>query len=159
MENFSLLQKLCFVCLFFVIPFSFVSSLTHSFNQVLEALYDHDYQEETLSVEEQLDAAGREIARLEEETQNLRSEPFHLQCFQCKPKLIMFYTRFKNYDTLIAVFLALKPTVESTVRLSQMQRLNQTEEHTMKAGFHAQHLCLFNQFLLFLCRVQQGFSL
>ncbi|XP_035259887.1 uncharacterized protein LOC118231967 isoform X1 [Anguilla anguilla] len=124
---------------------------------VLGALCDHDYEEETLSVEEQLDAAQREIARLQEENETLRSEQFHLQRFQCEPKLIMFYTGFKDYDTLKAVFLALKPTSESMVRWSQMQRLNHTEEHIVKAGFHAQHLCLFDQFFLFLCRVRQGF--
>lgn len=125
--------------------------------QVLEELGDHDYLEETPTVEEQLDAAKREIARLEEENQNLKLEQFHLQRFQCEPKMIMFYTGFKDYDTLKAVFLALQPTAESMIRWSQMQRLNTTEQDIVKPTFTAQHLCLFDQFFLFLCRARQGF--
>ncbi|XP_076835700.1 uncharacterized protein LOC143481554 [Brachyhypopomus gauderio] len=125
--------------------------------QVIDALGDHDYLGESLSIEEQLDAAKREITHLEEENRNLKREWFYLQRFQCEPKLIMFYTGFEDYDTLKAVFLALQPTAESVVRWSQMQRLNSTGKDSVKPSFTAQHLCLFDQFFLFLCRARQGF--
>ncbi len=119
------------------------------------ALQDHDYLETSPSTEEQLNAAQKEIARLTKENENLRSPQFYLQRFQCEPKLIMFYTGFKDYETLKALYLSLQPTAQSLVRWTQMQRLNKTEQ-TVTAGFQAQDICLFDQFFLFLCRMRQG---
>ncbi len=111
----------------------FLSSQTHTYKQVLDELCDHDYQAKLQSLEEQLNAARKEIAWLEEENHHLRNEQFNLQHFQCEPKLVIFYTGFKDYDTLNAVIIALKPTA--------VKRLNETEEH----------LCLLIPFFLLLC--------
>ncbi|XP_056313980.1 uncharacterized protein LOC130229290 [Danio aesculapii] len=117
-------------------------------------LQDHDYLETPPSVEDQLNAAQAEIARLTEENVKLRGQQFCLQRFQCDPKMIMFYTGFKDYETLNALYLSLQPTAQSLVRWSQMQRLSKTEQTL--TSFHAQDICLFDQFFLFLCRMRQG---
>ncbi|KAL1270855.1 hypothetical protein QQF64_029871 [Cirrhinus molitorella] len=96
-------------------------------NSGFGALQDHDYLATSPSTEEQLNAAQKEIARLTKENENLRSEKFCLQRFQS----------------------------QSLVRWTQMQRLNKTEQ-AATAGFHAQDICLFDQFFLFLCRMRQG---
>ncbi|XP_016403894.1 uncharacterized protein LOC107737010 [Sinocyclocheilus rhinocerous] len=124
-------------------------------NSGFVALQDHDYLETSPSTEEQLNAAQKEIARLTKENENLRSQQFCLQRFQCEPKLIMFYTGCKDYETLKALYQSLQPTAQSLVRWTQMQRLNKTEQ-TVTAGFQAQDIGLFDQFFLFLCRMRQG---
>ncbi|XP_059403246.1 uncharacterized protein LOC132136684 [Carassius carassius] len=118
------------------------------------ALRDHDYLETSPSTEEQLNAAQKEIAHLTKENENLRSQQFCPQRFQCEPKLIMFYTRFKDYETLKALYQSLQPTAQSLVRWTQMQRLTKTEQSVI-AGFQAQDKGLFDQFFLFLCRMRQ----
>ncbi|XDV51439.1 hypothetical protein PO909_020313, partial [Leuciscus waleckii] len=56
---------------------------------------------------------GRAAECNTEENENLRSQQFCLQRFQCEPKMIMFYTGFKDYETLKALYQSLQPTAQS----------------------------------------------
>ena len=56
---------------------------------------DHDYVQLPLSLEEQLEAARQEIARLTQENTSLRVERFGIQRYQNDPKLLRFYTGFQ----------------------------------------------------------------
>ncbi|XP_042560535.1 THAP domain-containing protein 2-like isoform X2 [Clupea harengus] len=71
---------------------------------------DHDYTQRPLSLEEQLQEACKSIARQEEEISTLRGNQFLLKRFQCDDKQIQFYTGFRDYNTLKAVFTDLQPT-------------------------------------------------
>ncbi|XP_026116957.1 uncharacterized protein LOC113095799 [Carassius auratus] len=117
---------------------------------------DHDYCVEPMTTEEKLVAAQEDISRLSAENEALRSNQFGIQNFMGNPKLIQFYTGFPDYDTVRAVFLALQPTAQSMASWAQVQRINQTNQHSLRVGFQAQHLSLFNQFFLFLCRIRLG---
>lgn len=66
-------------------------------------------------MEDQLKAAQKENACLTQENENIRNQQFCLRRFQCEPKMIMFYTGFKDYETLKALYLSLQPTAESMV--------------------------------------------
>uniref|UniRef100_A0A671M1R8 THAP-type domain-containing protein n=1 Tax=Sinocyclocheilus anshuiensis TaxID=1608454 RepID=A0A671M1R8_9TELE len=117
---------------------------------------DHDYCVEPMTTEEQLVAAREEISRLSAENEALKSHQFGIQNFMSNPKLIQFYTGFPDFDTLRAVFLALQPTAQSMASWAQVQRISATNQHTLRVGFQAQHLSLFNQFFMFLCRIRLG---
>ncbi|XP_042268408.1 uncharacterized protein LOC121897760 [Thunnus maccoyii] len=129
---------------------------THPYD-VLEALHDHDYLKKPVTVREQLQATQMELDFLEEISKELKSEQFFLQRFQGEPEMIMFYSGFKDYNTLKTFNLALQPTAETIGRWSHVLNLNNTEENAMNAGFDAQHLCLLDQLFLFLCSVRWGF--
>ncbi|RXN29856.1 THAP domain-containing 1 [Labeo rohita] len=117
---------------------------------------NHDYCVEPMTTEEQLVAAREEISRLSAENEALKSQQFGIQNFMGNPKLIQFYTGFPDYDTLRAVFLALQPTAQTMASWAQVQRTSGTNQHTLRVGFQAQHLSLFNQFFMFLCRIRLG---
>jgi hypothetical protein len=117
---------------------------------------DHDYSVEPMTSEEQLVAAREEISRLSAENEMLKNQEFGIQHIQRNQKLVQFYTGFPDFDTLDAVFLALQPTAESMASWAQVQRIKATNQHALKLRFQAQHLSLFNQFFMFLCRIRQG---
>ncbi|XP_041795398.1 uncharacterized protein LOC121608256 [Chelmon rostratus] len=125
-------------------------------DEASEILHDHSYGKKPPRAKEQLQAAQVELSRLEANSRGLNSEQFFLQRFQYDPELIMFYTGFKDYSTLRAFYLALRPTPETIWKWSHTVKLNRTE-HSVDAGFKAQHLCLFDQLFLFLCFVRRGF--
>ncbi|XP_068568250.1 uncharacterized protein [Cebidichthys violaceus] len=105
---------------------------------------DHDYCQRPPSLEEQqLQEARKTIACQEEELLKLRKNRFFLERFQCDDRLIMFYTGFRDYITLMAVFMALQPTAESMLAWGQ--------------SLADQSLPLSDQFFLFLCHLRQGF--
>ncbi|XP_064171089.1 activating transcription factor 7-interacting protein 2 isoform X1 [Anguilla rostrata] len=87
-----------------------------SSKQVLEALCDHDYEGETLSVEEQLDAAQREIARLEEENQNLKRKAS---------------VDSDSPDFVPSVFGRTDQSPKSQTRLHSLQRKRKVDENTL----------------------------
>ncbi|XP_022620326.1 uncharacterized protein LOC111236020 [Seriola dumerili] len=115
-------------------------------------LHEHNYSKKLLTVTEQLQVTEKELKR-----QVLKCEQFFLQRIQCEPEMIMFYTGFKDYNTLKAFYLALQPTPETLGSCSHMLQLNNTDDDTVNAGFHTAHLCLFDQLFLFLCFVRRGF--
>ncbi len=117
---------------------------------------DHDYCVEPMTTEEQLVAAREEISRLSAESEALKSHQFGIQNVMSNSKLIQFYTGFPDYDTLRAVFMALQPTAQSMASWAQVQRISATNQHTLRVGFQAQHLSLFNQFFMFLCQIRLG---
>ncbi|XP_074502270.1 uncharacterized protein LOC141773958 isoform X1 [Sebastes fasciatus] len=116
-------------------------------------LVDHDYDQRSLPLEEQLQEALKTITCQEDELVKLRMNRFLLKRFQCDDRLITFYTGFKDYITLMAVFMALQPTAENMEGWSQKQ----ADQHTMTNGFKEQSLPLIDQFFLFLCHLRQGF--
>ncbi|XP_068450768.1 uncharacterized protein [Clinocottus analis] len=116
---------------------------------------DHDYHQIPPSLKkqkEQLQEARKTIACQKEELVKLRKNRFFLERFQCDDRLIMFYTGFRDYMTLMAVFMALQPTAESMLAWSQ-------DPQIVKNGFKEQSLPLTDQFFLFLCHLRQGFLL
>ncbi|KAJ8277792.1 hypothetical protein GJAV_G00079990 [Gymnothorax javanicus] len=118
---------------------------------------DHDYAQRPLPLEEQLQEARKTIALQEEELVKLQNHRFCLERFQCGDRLIMFYTGFKDYMTLMAVFKAMQPTAENMVGWSQAKKLKQTDQDIIRKEFKEQSLPLTDQFFLFLCRLRQGF--
>lgn len=56
---------------------------------------DHDYVQFPLPLEEQLEAARKEIAQLTQENNLLKASRFGLQRFQNDVKLLSFYTGFQ----------------------------------------------------------------
>ncbi|XP_075967277.1 uncharacterized protein LOC142970741 [Anarhichas minor] len=113
---------------------------------------DHDYSQRPPSLEEQLQEAQKTIA-CQEELLKLRKNRFFLERFQCDDRLIMFYTGFKDYITLMAVFMALQPTAESMLGWGQ----SLADQHIIRKGFEEQSPPLIDQFFLFLCHLRQGF--
>ncbi|XP_040894432.1 uncharacterized protein LOC121182145 [Toxotes jaculatrix] len=126
---------------------------THSL-ELTEVFHDHSYSR-VLTLKKQLQASQLELNHPEETSAGLKCERFFLQRLQSEPELIMFYTGFKDYNTLKAFYLVLQPTPETIGNWSQV--LKKTEDSTVDAGFQAQHLCLFDQLFLFLCFVRRGF--
>lgn len=118
---------------------------------------DHDYDQRPLPLEEQLQEAHKTIALQKEELVKLQSNRFFLERFQCDDRIIMFYTGFKDYMTLMAVFKALQPTADNMVGWSQAKKLKQADQDIVRKGFKDQSLSLSDQFFLFLCRLRQGF--
>ncbi|CAG2207149.1 unnamed protein product [Mytilus edulis] len=118
---------------------------------------DHDYVVQTLSTEEKLQAALKEVELLQNQVTTLSSNTFCLNRFSTDNSLINFYTGFINYETLKSVFTALQPTATTMVRWSQMQR-HVNKENVNENAFHCETLLLIDQFFLFLCRVRQGLS-
>ena len=86
------------------------------------ALWFHNYNAPTLSTEDKLEAAQKEIVQLQEEFAKQRDRGFFLQRFGSDPSLINFYTGFKDFATLKSVFEPLKPTAITMIRWSQIQR-------------------------------------
>ena len=117
---------------------------------------DHDYGTHTITAEEQLEAARERIAQLEMQCNQLQSRHFFMDRFCHDPISIQFYTGFKDYSTLKAVFLALQPTALTMVRWSQVQR-NRNTNSLNGDVFRNESLPLIDQFFMFLCRVRQGF--
>ncbi|XP_048105423.1 uncharacterized protein LOC125298638 isoform X3 [Alosa alosa] len=120
---------------------------------------DHDYAEPSQSLEDQLEAARQEITRLTQENNILKASRFSLKHFENDSKLLTFYTGFRDYETLRALFLSLQPTAEGMLRWNQAQKMvkqDQTRQEMALVGFRAESLCLFDQFFLFLCRVREG---
>ncbi|KAM6983416.1 uncharacterized protein LKV04_011355 [Tautogolabrus adspersus] len=112
-------------------------------------------------LEEQLEAARQEIARLTKENNRLLASRFYLQRFQNDARLLYFCTGFQDYGTLKSVYLSLEPTAERLQRWSQAQTLmgqDQTMQEMSRAGLKAENLSLIDQFFLFLCRVREGAS-
>ena len=68
----------------------------------------------------------------------------------------MFFTGFKDYQTLKSVFLALQPTAQTMVRWAQVQRPSGHWEDLDGDVFRNEVLPLIDQFFMFLCRVRQG---
>ncbi len=126
-------------------------------HQYLSVSADHDYSDPPASTEEQLTAAHAEIQRLEKQVSQLKARTFFLERFSSDQQSIMFYTGFKNYNTLVAIFNALRPTATSMVRWSQMQRHSSNIDNIRVGAFNDTSLTLIDQFFLFLCRVKQGF--
>lgn len=114
---------------------------------------DHDYAQVPLSVEEQLEETISTIGDQSKLIARLQEEFSHVQ-FHGNDKNIMFFTGFQDYNTLRAVFRALQPTAENMARWSETQ---QAHEDILLQGFLVPKLTLFDQFLLFLCRLRQGF--
>nr|XP_022334382.1 uncharacterized protein LOC111131237 [Crassostrea virginica]XP_022334383.1 uncharacterized protein LOC111131237 [Crassostrea virginica] len=73
--------------------------------------------------------------------------------------MINFYTGFKNYETLKAVYSALTPTASTMIRWTQVQRQGADLEKVKKTTFSSEvhPISLIDEFFLFLCRVRQGF--
>ena len=116
----------------------------------------HDYCTPPLSTKDKLEAAEKEIARLQEDLTKFRDRVFFLERFGQDPSLIKFYTGFKDFATLKSVFESLKPTAVTMVRWSQMQR-NLDKDRINRYSFRDESLSLIDQFFLFLCRIRQGF--
>ena len=69
-----------------------------------------------------------------------------------------FFTGFKDYATLKAVYSALQPTATTEVRWSQVQRYNGKHMHNIGcAVIRDESVALIDKFFVFLCRVRQGF--
>lgn len=134
-----------------------VFSLTHSLHEVAQVLCDHNYWKKPLTASEQLQAAQMELDDLEEKGRELKSEQFFLQRLQSEPELIRFYTGFKDYSTLKALYLALQPTADTIWNWCRTLKLDNSEGNAVDRGFHAHHLCLFDQLFMFLCFVRRGF--
>ncbi|KAL0962599.1 hypothetical protein UPYG_G00342320 [Umbra pygmaea] len=118
---------------------------------------DHDYAELPLPLEEQLEQAQKTISDQAAVIAQLQDKQFLLSRFQGDDKSIMFYTGFPDYNTLRAVFPAVRPTAENVVGWSQAQRLRQADEEILRQGFSIPKMALIDQFFLFLCRLRQGF--
>ncbi|CAC5406283.1 unnamed protein product [Mytilus coruscus] len=106
---------------------------------------DHDYVVETLSTEEKLQAALKEVELLQNQVTTLSSNTFCLNRFSTDNTMINFYTGFVNYETLRSVFTALQPTATTMVRWSQMQR-HVNKENVNENAFHCETLLLIDQF-------------
>ncbi|XP_071316585.1 Fanconi anemia core complex-associated protein 24 isoform X2 [Trachinotus anak] len=119
--------------------------------EVAALLDEHSYSRRSLTVKEQLQAAQMELDRL------LTGEQLFLQRLQHEPEMILFYTGFKDYNTLKAFYLALQPTPKTIGNWSRALKINNSSNSKVDAGFCAQHLCLFDQLFLFLCSVRRGF--
>ncbi|XP_061170304.1 uncharacterized protein LOC133179609 [Saccostrea echinata] len=127
--------------------------------QVPLATFDHDYVVQQESDSSKLESAQVELKRLEEENAALREAKFGLERFHNDNNMINFYTGFKDYQTLKAVFSALKPTATTMIRWTQMQRQEADLEKLKKTIFSSEshHLSLIDEFFVFLCRIRQGF--
>lgn len=111
-----------------------------------------------MSSEELLEAKDKRIRDLEEECQRLSDQLFFLDRFSNDAQSIMFYTGFKDYATLKAVFLALQPTASRMIRWTHIQRHNGNDripvEHDV---FRRESLALIDHFVHVLCRMKAGF--
>lgn len=116
---------------------------------------DHDYDVAPVNPEDLLLQSNKTTEGLELKVLKLESERFFLARFSNDPQSIRFYTGFKDYETLQAVYNTLAPTASFMVRWSQVQR--NTIKELQGDVFQAEALTLFDQFFLFLCRIRQGF--
>lgn len=134
-------------------------SETNACLHVPNATYDHDYFVPQQSESAQLESAQTEVRRLEEENAALREARFGLERFNKDPNMINFYTGFKNYETLKAVYSALTPTASTMIRWTQVQRQGADLEKVKKTTFSSEvhPISLIDEFFLFLCRVRHGF--
>ncbi|XP_030070829.1 uncharacterized protein LOC115477858 isoform X2 [Microcaecilia unicolor] len=117
---------------------------------------DHCYDISPTSESEMLDAARKEITRLQQQTEVLEGKLFFLERFSNDSSLIHFYTGFKDYATLKALFLSLKPT---TLNMKKWKECQENGYNSVKADedLGEESLALIDQFFLFLCKVRQGF--
>ena len=118
---------------------------------------DHDYFVEPVTTEEKLKAAHAKIEELENKYVTLESKTFFLERFSNDNQSIMFFTGFKDYQTLKCVYSALQPTAQVMVRWAQVQRHDGHWEDLNGDVFRNESLCLIDQFFMFLCRVRQGY--
>ena len=82
-------------------------------------LHDHLYSKPTL--ESQILETKKKIEELEKEIQLLRLEKFGLERFSSDCELIRFYTGFRSYECLKAIFIWLERTSQTLVTWSQVQ--------------------------------------
>ncbi|XP_029454331.1 uncharacterized protein LOC115089974 isoform X2 [Rhinatrema bivittatum] len=123
---------------------------------LLSSSLDHCYDMPPISESEMLDAARKEITRLQQRIEVLEGKLFFLERFSNDSSIIHFYTGFKDYATLKAMFSSLKPTTVNMMMWRQCQEdgyngVQQNED----AG--EESLALIDQFFLFLCKIRQGF--
>ena len=116
------------------------------------------------SFDEQIMEANRKIEELESKLKELRLERFGLERFSSNPEQLQFYTWFKSYTVLCALFQWLKPTAEAMSTWSQVQRSEHRKSHQkFKAcisNFNTEmSLSSIDQFFLFLVRLRQGFPI
>ena len=83
-------------------------------------LHDHLYSKPTL--ESQILETKKKIEELEKEIQLLRLEKFGLERFSSDCELIRFYTGFRSYECLKAIFIWLERTSQTLVTWSQVQQ-------------------------------------
>ncbi|XP_062585919.1 uncharacterized protein LOC134247604 [Saccostrea cucullata] len=135
------------------------ASNEHDCVQIPLATFDHDYVVQQESDSSKLESAQAELKRLEQENIALKEAKFGLERFHNDDNMINFYTGFKDYQTLTAVFSALKPTAMTMIRWTQMQRQGADLEKVKKItfSFESHHLSLIDEFFVFLCRIRQGF--
>nr|XP_033809036.1 uncharacterized protein LOC117364183 isoform X2 [Geotrypetes seraphini] len=117
---------------------------------------DHCYDVSPISESEMLDAARKEITRLQQQTEVLEGKLFFLERFSNDSSLINFYTGFRDYATLKDLFLSLKPT---TLNMKKWKQCQEDGYNRVKANEDPgeESLALIDQFFLFLCKVRQGF--
>ena len=133
------------------------STSKHSDDPTPAASGDHDYTVPPASTQDKLEAAQQEIDNLKRQVVMLQDTAFGLERFCDDPGVINFYTGFKNYATLLAVFNALQPTAQSMIRWAQIQRNSSDIKKIKLEVFRSESLALIDQFFLFLCRVRRGF--
>lgn len=128
---------------------------TYSQQSITVVYHGHDYCVPPRPLRERYEAA---LARIEELEKLLTNSPqkFCLQRFGSDPSLIIFYTGFKDYPTLYAVFTALKPTARTMIRWGQVQRNRGRATRVKGDVFRNECLPLIDHFFLFLCRVRVG---
>ena len=123
-----------------------------------ESSTDHDYNAAPRLSEDLLQACNKRIEELENQLEREKQSRFFLERFSNDNSSIIFFTGFKDYATLMAVFSALQPTATTMVRWSQVQRFNGRQTQNVACSvFRDESVALVDQFFMFLCRVRQGF--
>ena len=115
---------------------------------------DHDYSVSQQPSDEQLIASQKKIEEVEAKCAMLQGKAFFLERFSNDSRSIQFYTGFKDYATLKAVFYAIQPTAATMVRWAQVQRHGGCSERLKGSVFRDESQPLVDQMFMFLCRVR-----
>ena len=107
-------------------------------------------------VHSQLDAAHREIERLQAQVTILSEERFFCNRLSKDPSLVTFYTGFKDYETLMYFCQVIEPTATTMINYGQHCRLQSGKSHNIRPGFSHLSLPLVDQFLMVLRYVRLG---
>ena len=144
--------------------FVFIEQVTNPAFTSTPNLYDHDYGvvRQEVSLEEMLQAARKEIERLEQELDRKNNiSQFGLRRFMYDDEMIRFYTGFSSSNVLWSFIDVIKPSAEKMRTWSQVQRgrAKKPGEGIINEVFinmKKQSLALEDQLFMWLCKVKLG---
>ena len=118
---------------------------------------DHDYGATAQQPADQLAAAQAEIARLNAEVASMREERCFLTRLSKDDELVIFYTGFPSYVTLMAFFQCIEPSASRMTTYSQhRRRMTQQTACTHVVSSDQCTLSVVTQFRLVLRKLRVG---